>query len=512
MAYHKKYGKKELNQNKSTQVSIIKGCSPYVCYDTETGEILEMSDYEPLIIKVIEYVRKKTIELVNARENELITMLNDPKCPKQAVGACQRYGIAADVSDLPKGVHQPYRVNRLIMHKTFTEYKSYHENEDPRKSAPHHPFKINLGAVDSQMAAIDYDEEHQTVALQWKCWDRDITFMFSYPSYVNDYNLNKFCLPSIQYDEETGKISWFLSIEEALEYKLASKSAHHKTIVAGYDLGRKKAFVLKVMTDTGKVIARREAPPRLRELNDKRERILENKRVLVGKLAAYDALGIRPKKYEVYVGEKRKLAAKAAALGREVALLMGSEIAGLCEWHGVHVVAGEDLSWVNDERGSSRWVHGECQDAIAHAVRRHGVRHFTVSAAYTSSTCPACGSRDTSVDTASRVVSCKKCSHEENRDSVGAHNVACRRARVELRARVRLLLDERSSCHDGLSSSDNRSVCWGPGWLAAGWGLDKAAGLPAWQSFLLSGNPALFWSSHPVFQSISPPDNKTSEL
>lgn len=514
MAYHHKYGKKELNTNKNAQMSVIKACRPYMCCDTETGEILEKSDYEPLIIELVKYVQKKTTELVSTHENELLAMLDDPKCPKQPVGACQRYGITADVSDLPKGVHQPYRINRLIMHKAFTEYKSYHESDDPNKKPPQHALKINLGAVDSQMATIDYDEEHRVVALQWKCWVRDITLFFCYPDYVNHYNISKFCLPTVRYDEESGELSYDLSVEESLNYSINHKSPHHKTIVAGYDLGRRKTFVLKIMTDTGKVIARREASPRLRELNDKRERILANKKVIAGKLAAYDALGIHPDKYEVYGEEKKNLAAKAAALGREIALLTGSEIASLCEWHGVHVVAGEDLSWVSDAHGSSRWVHGECQDAISHAVRRVGVKHFTVSAAYTSSTCPSCGSRDTSCDSKSRVVSCKKCSHEEDRDDVGAYNVTSRRARVELRARVRLLLDERSfSSGDERSSSDNRSVCWGPDQLAAGWGLDRAALVyPAWQSFLLSGNPALLWSNLPVFPVTSPPDNKAPEL
>lgn len=492
MAYHHDTGKKVLNQNKRTQMSVIKGCSPYMCYDTETGELLEPADYEPLIINLVKYVTGKTRQLVKERENELIAMLDDDNCPSQAVGAMQRYGISADISDLPKKVQQKYRINRLIMHKTFTEYKAYHNNEDPNKQPPSFDYKINLGAVDPQMALISFDEGHQVVALRWKCWDRDITLLFSYPAYVNNYDLHKFCLPTIQYDEDTGTLSYFLSVEENLSYLVNDKSAHVKTIVAGYDLGRKIPFVLKVMTDTGRVVATRKASGRLSALNAKRERLIANKKVLTGKLAAYDALGVRPARYGVYEREVACLREKIRVLGREVAFLTGAEIAGLCAFHGVHVVAGEDLSWVNDEHGSSRWVHGQSQECVAHSVRRVGVKHFTVSARGTSSTCTACGSRDTSCDGGSRVVRCKACGHEEDRDSTGAFNVARRRARVELRARVKALLVERARAR-AVAFPTNNTVRWCSGALAVRRGLAvDGVVLPCCQAFFIT---ALLWNN-----------------
>ena len=129
MAYHIDK-KKTLNTNKKVQVSCIKGFVPYICFDTETGEIVPETTYNFLITQLISYVKNKTEQIVTAREDELISMLDDPKCPGQAVGAMQRYGITADTSDLPGSVKQKYRVNRLIMHKTFTEYKAYHKNKD----------------------------------------------------------------------------------------------------------------------------------------------------------------------------------------------------------------------------------------------------------------------------------------------------------------------------------------------------------------------------------------------
>lgn len=507
MAYHNN-NKKALNRNGKDQTSIIKDMMPYMCVDTETGEILTPTDYEPLIVNLITYVCDKTENLATTREQDIKNMLDDPKCPKQAVGAMQRYGINADVSDLAKGIHQPYRINRLIMHKTFTEYKAYHENQDPKKKPPTWSNKINLGAVDSQMATISWDTEHQVAALQWKCWSRDITLFFHVPDYVLDYNIGKFCLPSVQCDDDGSNVTFFLSVNELLDYQVDHKSCHQKRIIAGYDLGRAKAFTLTVMTDTGKVIAKRQASPRTRDLNDKRERILADKKVLKDKIATYDALGIHPPKYDVYLIEIERLAGKAKRLGHELAMMVGADIARLCGHHGVDIVAGEDLSWVNDTHGSSRWVYGQVQNQVAHAVRHAGVKHFTVSARDTSKQCPKCGSKNSRYDSKSRVLECLDCSHSEDRDDWAGEVIAARKTRVVLRARMKELLEERvlRARAGSVFSSINFSSGWCPGGLAARRGLAVVPFLG--QAFLPYGITALFWNSH----SMSWESPKTSKL
>lgn len=325
--------------------------------------------------------------------------------------------------------------------------------------------------------------------------------MFSIPEYVIDYDIDKFCLPTVQYDPDTGKVSFFLPVQENLSYRINDKNCHQKVIVGGYDLGRVKPFVLTVMTDTGKVIARRQPSARLRDINDKRERILAEKKVLVGKIRAYDELGIRPDKYDVYVEEIECLGAKAKALGREVALLTGAEIAGLCEFHGVDVVAGETLNWVNDVHGSSRWVHGMMQESIAHAVRRSHVKHFTVSARDTSRTCPKCSSKKVRYDSGSRVITCDDCGYSGDRDDIGSENVTIRRAKVQLRQRVKELLAERASSGDVLSAGNSRRG-WCPDCLAGNWELAVGSDFGLYQAFLSHGNTVLFWSRPSVLDYI----------
>lgn len=487
MAYHHSSGKKELNRNSTKQVSCIKGLTPYYVIDTETGETLSPNQYEPLIINLTKFVKQQTELLIKTRQQDIIKMLNDDDCPSQPVGAMQKYGINVDINSFPKDIMQKYRINRLIMHKTFTEYKSYYENQDPQKQEPTFNYKINLGAVDTQMCQLSYDVEHQILTLQWKCWTRDITLFFVIPNYVTKYNILKFCLPTIQYNEETNIISYYFAVEECLDYRINHKETTKKRIIAGYDLGRVKPAVVTIMTDDGKVIAKRETSKRVQHLNTKRERILKEKKILINKINTYDALNCKPKKYDTYKTEIERLAVKAKKLGRELAFLLGADIARICTEHNVDIVTGEDLTWVNDAHGSSRWVHGVQQDCIAHAVRRVGVQHCTVSPKDTSKTCTKCGSKKTRMRSSSRVVECLDCGHSEDRDFLASENIAARKALRVFRERLKEV--------NAVRKSRNVVKSWCPGSIAV---CREWIVVPREQVHLLINNTVFSWNSPSV--------------
>ena len=103
-------------------------------------------------------------------------------------------------------------------------------------------------------------------------------------------------------------------------------------------------------------------------------------------------------------------------LGRELALLAAEQVVGHLLAHGVDVLVMENLSWVSAAHGSSRWNFSDQQRAIEHACWREGIKVVYVSAAYSSQTCPVCGSRDVSHDDGKRLTVCKFCGHSGDRD------------------------------------------------------------------------------------------------
>ena len=243
--------------------------------------------------------------------------------------------------------------------------------------------------------------------------------------------------------DDNEKVLFDFSLTENLLYSVNDKSPHHKRIVAAYDLGRVKPFVLSIVTDTGKVIATRQSSARLRKLNDKRESILANKKSVYDKRDSYMRQHKYPDKVEKLTEELDNLAAAAKRLGREIALQMGREIADLCFHHKVDVVAAEDLTWVGKKHGSSRWVHGQCEDAICHAVRRVGTKHHVVNPANSSQECCKCHSKNTHLRD-DRVLVCDDCGFELDKDDSASIVLAVRRAKVEFRGRTKILNSLRS--------------------------------------------------------------------
>ena len=423
--------------NNKTQTSTITGLYPYIVLDRKTGDIITEEKWGGSIRELIKYVALKTTQVINDKKSDFISAFENENCPSQPTGIAHTYHLSPDVSELGKDILAKSRIKELIEHKSVSEFKAYWENDNPLKQEPVFTHKINLGAVNAQMANLIADMEHSVMVLSWKCWDKDIDLFFVIPSYVTERSVQKITKPTVRLDDDE-KIIFDFSFVEELSYQINSKNPHCKRIVAAYDLGRVKPFVLSIVTDTGKVVATRQASPRLKELNDKRERILENKKSVYVKRDSYLRQHKHADKIAVLDVELENLADKARRLGSEIALQMGHEIASLCRHHRVDVVAGEDLSWVCSEHGSSRWVHGQCEDAVSHAVRREGVKHHVVSPAFSSQECSCCNSRNTWLRD-DRVLVCRDCGFELDKDDSASIMLARRRASVEFRGRLRVL-------------------------------------------------------------------------
>ena len=109
---------------------------------------------------------------------------------------------------------------------------------------------------------------------------------------------------------------------------------------------------------------------------------------------------------------------------KELAILIGQEVADLSWRYGNALVAVEDLSHMVNTMKHGRWVRGMIVNRITDMVESNGGRVLTVPAAYTSKKCHRCGENLDMTDYHTPV--CVDCRVGWDRDENAAANIAMR--------------------------------------------------------------------------------------
>ena len=407
----------------TTQDGSLPHQRPISIIDAQTNKSIDEDEFnQTSLIPLMEFVREETKRLVTNKKDDIVQAIGTADV-KQPVGVAWKNGIRPEMS-LPEGqkVLSTSRIERLVLHRTISEMTSYLNSENPLKQEPtYDALKVTLGAVDKQMATMTFSSELRQMFLRWKCWNREVIIAFDMPEFMEGYRISKFCLPTVRYDEDRTCVMYDLPFVESLDY--SDSEFHH--CYGGVDLGRVEPFVLSFKNAKGKLIATFHASGRLRQLNDKRERLIREKKCVVRRRANLLGKGV------VSEGSERirrldenieGLAAKIKGEGKAIAALVGREVAECCSRVGASVVGVEDLRWVSGEHGSSRWNFRDQQGWIAREVHRVGVAYMEVNPRNSSRLCSVCGSKRTSYDSQTRVVSCQVCHAKVDRD-VGASRV-----------------------------------------------------------------------------------------
>ena len=107
---------------------------------------------------------------------------------------------------------------------------------------------------------------------------------------------------------------------------------------------------------------------------------------------------------------------------KELAVLIGQEIADLSWKYGNALVAVEYLSFITNTMKNGRWVRGMIDKRITDMVESNGGRVMTVPAAYTSKKCHRCGTMLDMADYHTPI--CSSCQIAWNRDENAAANIA----------------------------------------------------------------------------------------
>jgi len=274
-------------------------------------------------------------------------------------------------------------------------YRRTNNNNKPDFLKPH----LALSATDKQYHAIRL--QGSIIELDMVVNQRWVTFKFKTPSRFLDPGI-KIIAPTISIDGRDRVIfNWYIEIP----VERAEFSAKY---VVGVDVGinNHATAVVRDIT-TGEVIEASFMNRRVRSLENKIKRA--KTQIAVLKKHGRDK---ETEPHRLALSNRRK----------ELAILIGQEVADLSWRYGNALVAVEDLSHITNTMKHGRWVRGMIIDRITEMVESNGGRVMTVPAAYTSQNCHRCGE---SLDmTDYHTPTCSSCQTAWDRDENAAANIA----------------------------------------------------------------------------------------
>ena len=260
---------------------------------------------------------------------------------------------------------------------------------------------------------VKLEQSGNQLLLKFKCWSREYEIHFTLLSYILERNIIKFSLPTIRMNKNNEWVFGF-TIQEQAETRAVGKHT------AGVDLGRVEPFTLAVLNESSKRVAHYVSSGRLNQLNQKRERLLREKKHITIKIESYTSLGLDAAVLSTERDFKRN---KITRLGVEVAKQIGSEITQKLVKHKVSILNMEDLRWASGAKYGSRWNHSKQQEYITHSLSRKGITTRKVNPKNTSQECYACGIKIVH-NSKNRTVRCVECKTKLDRDFNAAMNIA----------------------------------------------------------------------------------------
>ena len=383
---------------------------PFVCIDKKTSNGIDIHD-------VLEELRTDaTLCATEAYKHitvENLEKLSEYDGVKPAV-AGRRMGIRFSVPGRGTGrsrfewMIREYAVSQLRSwserRKTHTEntnnyvsvgYRRTNNSNKPDFLKP----RLALSATDKQYYVIR--QAGSTVELDMVVNKRWVTFKFQAPSRFTEPGI-RIIAPTISIDEhDRVMFNWYVEIP-------VERAEFSTKYVVGVDVGLTNHTTAVVRNiETGNVVEASFMNQRVRSLENKIQR------------AKTQIKALRQKgEYEEVAYHRRALSNRR----KELAILIGQEIADLSWRYGNALVAVEDLSFITNTMKNGRWVRGLTVQRITDMVESNGGRVMKVNPAYTSKTCHQCGATLDMTDYRHPV--CTMCNVGWDRDENAAANIA----------------------------------------------------------------------------------------
>lgn len=181
----------------------------------------------------------------------------------------------------------------------------------------------------------------------------------------------KVCAPDIV--SKNGRVTFHFAVE--YEYIYAGISSEYRI---GVDVGKVHPATVTVVNRQGEIVHSTTLSQRVASLANSIRATERQVRNLHKKGRLSEAALHR----SANVGKKR-----------EMALLIGQEVADIQHAWGNAVVAVENLSWISNTMQNGRWNRGEVVKWITHFCSLNGGLVYTRNAAWTSQVCHKCGEK-----------------------------------------------------------------------------------------------------------------------
>lgn len=387
---------------------------PVQAWDINTGEELNLDEWSDPIQKLINYVQGEAQHIYESAPALIKDTVEGWTGSPQPAEFARKHGLST-LTPPPVDVKAQSRIERLIRYNLITSVASHTHSDNPHKKEPGFPHQINLGAADRQMVSLS--QEGNTLYLLWKVWDKELLLEFTIPSYVlTRREVNKWCLPTVQVSRKTGQVLFGFAYEETFTGRETTRQK------AGVDLGRRAVYTATVVNENGSLAAQYYPSSRLTQTNNKRERLLIQKKQILTKLKTYQSLNTLPEKQATLKTEAQNLTGKIRRIATEIAHKAGSELAQKLEQHALNTLNLENLAWVQGKTYGSRWNHSKQQESITHSLKRVGIKTKTVNPKGTSQHCHKCGQRIVH-NARTRTVHCGSCRTQLDRDFNAALNI-----------------------------------------------------------------------------------------
>lgn len=396
-------------------ISSLPPLSPVQVVDVKTGEVA--SDWVEPVVSLLGYVQTETVSLYEENAEKLHAEYSqaDNRVGSANSFARQR-GYHSSYRKLSANILAKSRINELVLHKLVSESFAYHMSENPKKQPPSFAKKLNLGAVDKQMASLSVSGH--TLWLEWKVWDRHLLLEFNIPSYILKRDIIKWSLPTVQISNKTDLPVFYFTVQES------PTVLTENSVVGGVDLGRVEPFTLAVIDSTdGRLVKKVTSDYRLKELSRKRERLLTERKQVLTKLNHYKNLNCNKIKQETLQEEADRLRSKIRKIGKSLAAQSAANLIRELKKYNVTVLHLENLKWVTGAKYGGRWNHGDQQDSIVHAASRAGIKTRKINPKNSSQTCHKCGTKIIH-SPKNRTVHCQPCKTVLDRDYNAAINIA----------------------------------------------------------------------------------------
>ena len=403
---------KDGNRKDASMSSVTRTYSfrPFACFDKKTGTGIDLHN-------ILEEVRLDA-ELCATEAYKHITIDNLEKLSehdgvKPAV-AGRRMGIRFSISGRGTGrsrfewMIREYAVSQLRSwrerRKVYTKQSDKYTSAGfKRTTNPNKPAFLK-----PRLALSTTDKSYHTVRVKDSIIDLDmvvnqrwVTFTFKTPKRFIEPGV-RIIAPTISIDDRNRVMfNWYIELPTEL-VEFSSK------YVVGVDVGitHHTTAIIRNL-ETGKVV---EA-----SFMNRRVRSLENK---IKRAKTQIAALYRQNRRNEVEPHRKALSNRR----KELAILIGQEVADLSYKHDNALVAVEDLSHIKNTMKYGRWVRGMIVQRITDMVESNGGRVMTVLAAYTSQKCHRCGERLDMLDYRHPV--CVNCRVGWDRDENAAANIA----------------------------------------------------------------------------------------